>query len=44
MPFGKWSDYASCVSDMMKKYSDKPNFKKENAEKICGALKHKLEK
>jgi len=39
MPFGPWSSFDDCVSDMM----DKQGYDEEIAKKVCGALKVKLE-
>jgi len=39
MPFGKWENFDTCVKDFMSR--GKPE---ENAKRICGALKARLEK
>jgi hypothetical protein len=39
MPFGKWENFDACVKDFMSR--GKPE---ENAKRICGALKARLEK
>jgi hypothetical protein len=39
MPFGKWENFDACVKDFMSQ--GKPE---ENAKRICGALKARLEK
>lgn len=38
MPFGPWKDFGSCLSAMRKKYPGKGR-----AERVCGALKKRLE-
>lgn len=38
MPFGKWKDFGSCVTDMQSK-----GYSEESAKKICGDLQSKLE-